>query len=89
MLHLGRNKRQRRAVGTRAFDVLHRQTAWQRSAELVSSPRLQDFPSGSETDDAARMNQVLEDGVRAVPEQHLWTFKLLKTRSAGELSAYH
>jgi KDO2-lipid IV(A) lauroyltransferase len=62
---------------------------WGRGYEITLGSPLQDFPSGSETDDAARMNRAIEDGVCAVPEQYLWTFKLFKTRPAGEPSPYH
>lgn len=56
--------------------------------EIILQPPLEDFPTGSEVADAARMNRVIEDGVRQMPEQYFWTFKLFKTRPAGEPPSY-
>jgi KDO2-lipid IV(A) lauroyltransferase len=38
--------------------------------------------------DAARMNAVIEEGLRHMPEQYLWTFKLFKTRPGHAPSPY-
>lgn len=61
---------------------------WGRGYEVVLEPPLAAFPTGSESDDASRMNRAIEAGVRAMPEQYFWTFKLFKTRPAGEPSPY-
>lgn len=55
---------------------------------ITVAPPLADFPTGDEGTDAARMNQALEAGIRAAPEQYMWTFKLFKTRPAGAASPY-
>jgi KDO2-lipid IV(A) lauroyltransferase/lauroyl-KDO2-lipid IV(A) myristoyltransferase len=34
------------------------------------------------------MNQVIEEGLRPMPEQYLWTFKLFKTRPGQAPSPY-
>ncbi|MFB3103794.1 MAG: hypothetical protein ACE1ZA_02595, partial [Pseudomonadales bacterium] len=39
-----------------------------------------DFPTGDRDKDATRMNQVLEQGIRKMPAQYMWTLKLFKTR---------
>jgi lipid A biosynthesis lauroyl/palmitoleoyl acyltransferase len=56
--------------------------------EVYIDPPLQDFPSGKDSEDAARMNRALESGVRKMPEMYAWTFKLFKTRPPGEASIY-
>jgi Kdo2-lipid IVA lauroyltransferase/acyltransferase len=65
-----------------------RLASWSRGYEVVLQPPLEDFPTGSEGDDASRMNRAIEAGVRAMPEQYFWTFKLFKTRPAGEPPLY-
>lgn len=54
-----------------------------RGYEVRLCPPLANFPTGDRVDDAARMNAALEDGIRAMPEQYMWTFKLFKTRPHG------
>jgi len=56
--------------------------------EVVLHPPLAHFPSGDPEADAARMNQIIEDGIRRTPEQYMWTFKLFKTRPDGARSPY-
>ena len=59
-----------------------------RGYEVILKPPLEDFPNGDRTRDAARMNAVLEEGLRSMPEQYLWTFKLFKTRPGQAPSPY-
>lgn len=54
-----------------------------RGYEVCLGPSLARFPSGDRIADAARMNAALEDGIRTMPEQYMWTFKLFKTRPHG------
>lgn len=56
--------------------------------EIRFEPALENFPSGDETADAARMNEVLEAGIRRMPAQYTWTFKLFKTRPDNAPSPY-
>ncbi len=56
--------------------------------ELVLKPALAGFPSGDRIKDAARMNEVLEEGIREMPEQYMWTFRLFKTRPDNAPSPY-
>jgi KDO2-lipid IV(A) lauroyltransferase len=39
---------------------------------------LDDFPSGNPLEDAARFHALIEEHVRRVPEQYLWTYKRFK-----------
>ncbi len=51
-------------------------------------PPLTDLPSGDETADAERINQFIEERVRACPEQYMWVHRRFKTRPEGEPSLY-
>ncbi|WP_372523729.1 lysophospholipid acyltransferase family protein [Sulfuricaulis sp.] len=59
-----------------------------RGYEVILKPPLEDFPNGDRTRDAARMNVVIEEGLRHMPEQYLWTFKIFKTRPGHAPSPY-
>ncbi len=59
-----------------------------RGYEIVLHPALSDFPTGDRVRDAARMNEAFERGIRSMPEQYMWTFKLFKTRPEGMPSPY-
>lgn len=56
--------------------------------ELYIDDALENFPSGDDVADATIMNQALENGIRRMPEMYAWTFKLFKTRPAGEEAPY-
>jgi Kdo2-lipid IVA lauroyltransferase/acyltransferase len=51
-------------------------------------PAWEDFPTGDVVADARRMNAVIEQHVREMPEQYLWTHKRFKTRPPGEARIY-
>ncbi|MBW6475453.1 MAG: LpxL/LpxP family Kdo(2)-lipid IV(A) lauroyl/palmitoleoyl acyltransferase [Chromatiales bacterium] len=51
-------------------------------------PALEAFPSGDDVQDASRVNAIIEEQVRRVPEQYLWTHKRFKTRPEGEAGVY-
>lgn len=51
-------------------------------------PPLTELPSGDETADARRINQFIEERVRACPEQYMWVHRRFKTRPEGEPSLY-
>jgi Kdo2-lipid IVA lauroyltransferase/acyltransferase len=59
-----------------------------RGYEVILYPPLKNFPTGDRTRDAARMNAAMEEGIREMPEQYLWTFKLFKTRPHGAPPPY-
>ena len=56
--------------------------------QLILKPQLDRFPTGDHLKDAARMNEVMEAGIREMPEQYMWTFKLFKTRPDNGHSPY-
>ncbi len=59
-----------------------------RGYEVILHSPLVDFPSGERGADAAHMNQALERGIRQMPEQYMWTFRLFQTRPHGAPSPY-
>lgn len=59
-----------------------------RGYEVVLHPPLADFPRGEAAADAARMNAALEQGIRHMPAQYMWTFRLFQTRPGGTPSPY-
>ena len=59
-----------------------------RGYEVEFHPALADFPSGDAVVDATRMNQAIEAGVTAMPEQYLWVYKRFKSRPDGATAPY-
>ena len=59
-----------------------------RGYRVILQPALDAFPQGDPDVDAARMNAALEAGIRAAPEQYMWTFRLFRTRPGGAPSPY-
>jgi KDO2-lipid IV(A) lauroyltransferase len=51
-------------------------------------PALENFPSSDIEQDAARINQAIEQMVYANPEQYGWVHKRFKTRPPGEAAIY-
>ena len=51
-------------------------------------PPLEEFPSGDAEADAARLNQLLEDAIRDVPEQYYWVHRRFKGRPEGYPDPY-
>ncbi len=65
-------------------------TAWKsgNGYTIQLYPPLQDFPSGDDEQDAARLNVVLEAAIRRHPEQYYWVHRRFKTRPDGTLGPY-
>ena len=55
---------------------------------MVLQPPLENFPSDSVEDDAARINKLIEDAVRVAPEQYLWLHRRFHRRPKGEAEFY-
>lgn len=51
-------------------------------------PALENFPSGDDRADAERINRLLENHARRVPEQYLWIHRRFKSRPPGEAKFY-
>ena len=50
---------------------------------LEFGPELENFPSDDEVADARRINELVEDAIRKLPDQYLWLHKRFKTQAAG------
>jgi KDO2-lipid IV(A) lauroyltransferase len=55
---------------------------------LLLCPALEGFPGDDIEQDTARINRLIEDVVREIPEQYLWVHRRFKTRPAGERYPY-
>lgn len=51
-------------------------------------PEMKDIPSGDPTEDAIKVNHVLEDFIRKAPEQYFWLHKRFKNRGEGYEDVY-
>ncbi|MDM4771632.1 LpxL/LpxP family Kdo(2)-lipid IV(A) lauroyl/palmitoleoyl acyltransferase [Solimonas sp. SE-A11] len=51
-------------------------------------PALEDFPGGDDVADTARVNQVLEEGVKLAPSQYFWVHRRFKKRPPGTPDVY-
>lgn len=60
-----------------------------RGYEMVILPDASDnMPLSDELATAARMNQIVEEGILLAPEQYMWLHRRFKTRPEGEPSLY-
>ena len=59
-----------------------------RGYETRLYPPLENFPTDDPVEDARRMNREIEQWVREMPEQYMWTYRRFKTRPNGEPSLY-
>jgi len=57
--------------------------------EVEFSPALMDFPSDSDSADAARVNSALEQQIRKYPEQYMWVHRRFKTQRDGSKGGYY
>lgn len=56
--------------------------------EINLSAPLENFPGADYTEDATRLNKLLEQAIRKKPEQYIWQYKRFKTRPPGEKRFY-
>jgi KDO2-lipid IV(A) lauroyltransferase len=61
---------------------------WGRGYEVIFLPALENYPTDDEVADTARMNRIIEDAVRGMPEQYFWSHRRFKTRPVGEAPFY-
>ncbi len=59
-----------------------------RGYEVIFLPPLDNFPTKDPVDDARRMNEAIEVGIREMPEQYFWVHRRFKSRPEGEESLY-
>lgn len=59
-----------------------------RGIEVRLYPPFQNFPTDDPDADARRMNSEIENWVREMPEQYMWSYRRFKTRPNNEPSLY-
>jgi KDO2-lipid IV(A) lauroyltransferase len=77
-----------RLAGARVVPLVVRQLPGARGYEARFYPAWENFPSGDVRADTRRMNAFLEERIREMPEQYLWTHRRFKTRPEGEAGVY-
>ena len=75
-----------RVAGARVVPVVTRMTP--QGYTIEAHERLADFPSEDLVADTTRMNAVLADFIRSMPEQYHWVHRRFKTRPEGEPGVY-
>jgi KDO2-lipid IV(A) lauroyltransferase len=75
-----------KVVGARVVPVITRMTPDGYDIEVHAA--LENFPTADLTADTTRVNRLLADWVRTMPEQYYWVHKRFKTRPEGDLSFY-
>ena len=56
--------------------------------EVIIRPALANFPTGDPLVDATCMNAAIEEGIRLIPDQYLWTYKRFKNLTVNGVSVY-
>jgi KDO2-lipid IV(A) lauroyltransferase len=77
-----------RLAGARIVPLVIRQLPWGRGYVARFYPAWESFPTGNAAQDTRRMNAFLEERIREMPEQYLWTHRRFKTRPPGEAPVY-
>jgi KDO2-lipid IV(A) lauroyltransferase len=77
-----------RLAGARIVPLVIRQLPWGRGYVARFYPAWENFPTGNVPEDTRRMNAFLEERIREMPEQYLWTHRRFKTRPPGEPPVY-
>jgi KDO2-lipid IV(A) lauroyltransferase len=80
--------RMARLTRSRIVPVVVRQLPGGRGYVVRMYPAWEDYPGPSLEQDTRRMNAFIEERVREMPEQYLWTHRRFKTRPAGEPGYY-
>lgn len=77
-----------RMAGARIVPLVVRQLPWGRGYIARFYPAWENFPTHDAMADTRRMNAFLEERIREMPEQYLWTHRRFKTRPPGEAPVY-
>jgi len=75
-------------TGAVVIPCFAKQLPWGKGYELIFQPPLENFPTDDVLADTTRMNKIIEDAVRTMPEQYFWSHRRFKTRPEGEGSFY-
>jgi len=71
-------------TGAVVIPCFAKQLPWGKGYELIFQPPLENFPTDDVLADTTRMNRIIEDAVREMPEQYFWSHRRFKTRPEGE-----
>jgi len=77
-----------RLAGARVLPCVTRMLPGGEGYVLRFLPALENYPGASIEGDTRRMNALIEEQVRQIPEQYLWVHKRFKTRPPGEAPWY-
>ena len=77
-----------KVTGAKVVPAVTRQLPCGKGYILKFYPAWENFPSGDIVADTRRMNAFIEERIREMPEQYLWTHRRFKTRPQGEASLY-
>jgi KDO2-lipid IV(A) lauroyltransferase len=77
-----------RVAGAKVVPAITRQLPGGQGYVMKFYPAWEDFPSGDIEADTRRMNAFIENRIREMPEQYLWTHRRFKTRPEGQPSLY-
>lgn len=77
-----------RRTGARVVPYFQHRLPGTRGYELEVLPALENFPSGDDERDAARVSALIEAAVRHHPHEYLWIHRRFKTRPAGAADVY-
>jgi len=75
-------------TGAKIVPCVPRERADQMGYEACFYPAWENFPSDDPVADTLRMNVFVEERIREIPEQYLWSHKRFKSRPPGEPSLY-
>lgn len=77
-----------KVTGAKVVPAVTRQLPGGQGYVLKFYPAWENFPSGNIEADTRRMNAFIEERIREMPEQYLWTHRRFKTRPADEAGLY-
>ena len=77
-----------KVTGAKVVPAVTRQLPGGQGYVMKLYPAWENYPSGDIEADTRRMNAFIEERVREMPEQYLWTHRRFKTRPQGEAGLY-
>ncbi len=77
-----------KVAGARVVPAVTRQLPGGQGYVMKCYPAWENFPTDDIEADTRRMNAFIEDRIREMPEQYLWTHRRFKTRPEGQPSLY-
>jgi KDO2-lipid IV(A) lauroyltransferase len=75
-------------TGAQVITLFYHRLPKGKGYQITIGPILDNFSQGDDYQDTLRFNQLLEQAIRAHPEQYLWIHRRFKTRPPGDLYLY-